>query len=164
MHVAFAYMTAPLLLGQKTVTRRAWVDSHAAKFHAGEKLAAYDRDQRTGGRWVATCEIEKAPYVENTRNMPDADWACEGFRWYYLHPPYIPDWLDARTFVWNEGHPRDGLFAPTRADFSLEAFRRWRVRSEDMYVLRFHLVEVTPAGRRYLEQVYERARSTHRPH
>jgi uncharacterized protein YqfB (UPF0267 family) len=59
MIISFAKTTGALLAGKKTVTRRDWPDSHAAKFKPGAVAMAYDKQPMYGGRPVARIEILK---------------------------------------------------------------------------------------------------------
>lgn len=58
MIISFAYTTDALLAGQKTVTRRDWAPSHAAKFYPGLVVDAWSRNPRVpGARKVAEIQI-----------------------------------------------------------------------------------------------------------
>ena len=59
MIISFAWTTPVLLEGKKTVTRRDWPDSHAAKFKPGSVAIAYDKQPMYGGRPVARIKILK---------------------------------------------------------------------------------------------------------
>lgn len=81
MIVSFAHTTDALLSGLKTVTRRDWCDSHAAKFGTGQLVDAYDHLPRSGGHKVATIRLTCDPYKERLIDMPDSDLAAEGGLW-----------------------------------------------------------------------------------
>jgi hypothetical protein len=57
--ISFAWTVPALIAGQKTVTRRVWSSGHAAKFHAGDVVDAWDKSPRAHGRRVATIEITR---------------------------------------------------------------------------------------------------------
>jgi ASCH domain len=57
MIISFAKTTGALLDGKKTVTRRDWPDSHAAKFKPGAVVIAYDKQPMYGGEPVARIKI-----------------------------------------------------------------------------------------------------------
>ncbi len=57
MIISFAWTTAALLEGRKTVTRREWTDKHAAKFKPGDLVDAWDKSPRFKGKKVAVIRI-----------------------------------------------------------------------------------------------------------
>lgn len=79
--VAFASTTPALLGGAKTVTRRDWDPAYAARFRAGDLVAAWDRSPRAGGRKVATIRLTDAPILQDPFDAPEGDWEREGFAW-----------------------------------------------------------------------------------
>lgn len=113
--IAFSFTSPALLAGVKTVTRRAWSPRHAAQFHAGDVVTAYDRSPRNHGRPVAKIQLVCDPYVENTSQMTLASYEREGLIWLHEHGYAVPD------------------------DLRLNA---WRDRAEDVYVIEFDLVDV----------------------
>lgn len=116
--ISFAWTTPALLAGRKTVTRRAWSDDYARRFRAGELVTALDRQRRYRGKPVAVIRLTQAPYFESTVKAPDTDWEAEGFE-------YLTG-IGAKV----DGHAPEALW------------RRWRWIGEDMWVVRFELVEV----------------------
>ena len=121
MIISFAYTTPALLAGEKTVTRRDWVDSYARRFRPGMLVDAYDRSPRIHGKKVATIRILSV-IKEPDANMPDSDYEAEGFA--YLHP---------RGIGKAAGH-----------DTSRAGFAAWRESGESSWVCRFELVSVEP--------------------
>lgn len=83
--ISFAWTTAALLAGEKTVSRRDWKDSWAATWHAGDLAAVFDRQPRYGGHQVATIRLTQDPYKESTRDAPDEDYEKEGFAYLSEH-------------------------------------------------------------------------------
>jgi len=79
--ISFAHTTDALLAGLKTVTRREWKDSHAAKFRDGQLVDAYDHLPRSGGHKVATIRLTCDPYKERLADMPEGDLILEGGLW-----------------------------------------------------------------------------------
>jgi hypothetical protein len=69
-------------LPHKTVTRRAWKDSHAKKFinafHKNKLVKALDKDIRWGGKQIGWCRLKSAPYKEKLCDMPPSDLKAEG--------------------------------------------------------------------------------------
>lgn len=114
--ISFAWTTPALLARRKTVTRREWTPEYAAGFHPGDLVAAYNRSPRNGGRQVAVLRIQSV-ILESTIVMPDSDYEAEGF-------------------VYLAGR-RIG-----KHDASWEGFRQWRNDDEDMWVIRFDVVEI----------------------
>lgn len=122
MHITFAATTAALLAGKKTVTRRDWKESHAAKFKAGDLVAAYDKSPRVGGKQVAVIRITKAPYLESTGDTTPDDWHAEGFDYMTRHGMMVE--LPGKTIT-----PYD-------------LWTEWMLDERPMWVVRFELVEV----------------------
>ena len=117
--ISFAWTTPALVHGQKTVTRRNWDDGYAMSFHAGEAVAAYDRDPRHGGKHVAIIRLTRNPYRESTLEMPASDYRAEGF-----------EWSQERGFKVHGETPE-------------EFWERWHTPpGEDLWVVRFQLVTV----------------------
>lgn len=129
MILSFAFTTPALLAGCKSVTRRDWSPGHAAHFHAGRVVDAYDRSPRNGGRKVAEVRIADSflPLRYPIALMPDADYEAEGFSWLHAHG-HVP--------------PRS---APFR-DFSRASFDAWRASGVELFVVRFELVRVEPTA------------------
>lgn len=69
-------------LPNKSVTRRVWKDSHAAKFvrayERGDRVVALNKDKRNGGEQIGWCKLTCAPYKEQLSEMPESDVAAEG--------------------------------------------------------------------------------------
>ena len=114
--ISFHWTLAPLLLGEKTVTRRKWKDQYAARFAKGDLVAAYDRQPRFGGRRVALLKLTRDPYKESTAGLTEDDWFEEG-----MH------------VLENEGKTLD--------DMSPKVFwLRWKMKPKDLWVIRFMVV------------------------
>jgi uncharacterized protein YqfB (UPF0267 family) len=132
--ISFAWTTRALLAGAKTCTRRDWTERHAATFHAGDIVQAYNKSQRSGGRRVALIRLTADPSLEPLAEMPDSDYEAEGFRWLFEQDEALAARINGRL--------RDDFISQR---CSPEGFEAWR-RSEDfMWVVRFVLesVEVT---------------------
>jgi len=116
--ISFSWTTPALLAGAKTCTRRKWNPRYARQFQKGELVAAFDRSPRYKGKRVATIRLTEVPYLENTSKMPEADFVAEGLAWMEKHDTVI-----------------QGFFAD-------EFWDTWKDSGEDVYVVRFELVEV----------------------
>jgi len=116
--ISFAWTTPALLAGVKTVTRRDWKATHAARHHAGDLLAAYDRQARYGGKQVAVIRLTADPVLESTAAAPESDYQAEGF-----------EWLQDRGIKVDKLDPR-------------ALWTAWRVFPRDLWVVRFELVEI----------------------
>ena len=81
MWISFAWTTQALLEGKKTVTRRDWTDSHAAKFHKGDLVDAWDKNPRSHGKKVAQILITSTPYKQWLNKITDEDELKEGGLW-----------------------------------------------------------------------------------
>jgi len=121
MPISFAWTTPALLAGVKTVTRRDWDDEYAARFRVGQLVAAYDRQPRYRGRQVATIRLAQAPYLQSTADAPESDWQAEGF-----------------AYLESVGAKVDGMRPKV-------LWRAWHVYPQEMWVVRFELVEVVGA-------------------
>ena len=115
--ISFAWTTPALLAGRKSVTRRDWSDDYALRFHAGDDVAAYDRNPRHGGRQVATIRLTADPYRESTAKVPPEDYEGEGF-----------------AFLAEQGKKVDGL--PPAV-----LWKAWHLYPQEMWVIRFEVVE-----------------------
>ena len=116
--ISFAWTTPALLARRKTVTRRDWVDHHAALFHKGDLIAAYNRQPRFGGHLVATIRLTADAYKESTAKAPPEDFEKEGFAY-----------LDERRLM-------------VAGDTPLEVWESWHESPSDWWVIRFEVVEV----------------------
>ena len=123
--ISFAWTTAALLAGHKTVTRRDWDDSYAARFKPDEIVQAYNRSPRHRGECVALIRILSVTKEPNA-DMPDSDYEAEGFRWYAENPDQLPK-KDRFAYL-------DGV--------SWEAFDSWRQSGGESWVIRFTLWKV----------------------
>jgi hypothetical protein len=115
--ISFAWTTSALLAGEKTVTRRNWKAKWALGFHAGDLVAAYDRDTRYGGRRVGTIRLTSDPVLESTLAAPPTDWRAEGF-----------EYLQSRAIE------VDGML-PYRL------WTAWKLVPQQLWVVRFEMVE-----------------------
>jgi hypothetical protein len=115
-----------MLSGHKTCTRRYWDKNYATRFSEGDLIAAYNRSPRARGVEVATLVLTETPRRECLRDMPDEDYAEEGFEWMAAHPISVPKTLDGAPF------DHDSL--------GLESFRRWQSSDDAMWVIRFIVV------------------------
>jgi len=126
--ISFAWTTAALLAGAKSVTRREWDHEYARRFRAGDVVLAYDRSPRAHGRHVATIQLTQAPTWEALGMMPDSDYEAEGFAWFERHPEELRK-LEQR-----------GIYLPV----PFARFKKWRQENGACHewVVRFKLLEV----------------------
>lgn len=82
--ISFARTTAALQARRKTVTRRLWKDSHAARFEAGELVQAWSASPHRGGRKVGVIRLLSVTR-QATCLIPDSDWEAEGFAYMEEH-------------------------------------------------------------------------------
>lgn len=132
--ISFAWTSAALVTGNKTVTRRDWQRSYAEQFQPGEIVQAYNRSPRFSGECIATIRIESVTYEPN-RDMPDSDYEAEGLAWLLAHPDALP------------GKPESEIRLGYMLDASRPLFDQWRRGRARSWVCRFSLVELTDAGR-----------------
>ena len=140
--IAFAWTTAALLAGAKTVTRRAWKPEYAARWKAGDFALAYNNSPRAGGKPLALIRLAAAPSFEPLAEMPESEFEAEGYRWMgdqiEAHP-------DGKHLLSGPNLKREdaieiaarGLTNPERARACFEA---WRGSGGSMWVIRFELV------------------------
>lgn len=124
--ISFAWTTPALLAGRKSVTRREWVPKWARSFRAGEVCQAYDRSPRLHGIHIANIKLRSAPYLQSVAIAPDSDYEAEGLA--YLE--------------------EIGALVGSGPDGSLPSqfWNDWRAGGEELFVVRFELLELTPAG------------------
>ena len=126
MIISFAWTTPALLAGAKTVTRRTWSPEHAARFTAGMLVDAWDHSPRVrGAKKVGLIRITRDPWIQNSRDMVEDDYAAEGFAYLEAHPE-------------TEGHQLARFGGTSWRD----AFEEWRANAENCWVVEFELVEV----------------------
>ena len=123
--ISFAWTIEALLAGVKTVTRREWTASYAARFKGGDLIAAYDRSPRYKGHQVAVIRLMQDPYRENIADAPDDDYAAEGLEW-----------------MSNQGLMIQGLSPQT-------FWRAWQMDDLDLWVVRFQLLATQPSTEAY---------------
>ncbi len=128
MIISFGWTWPALVFGPKRCTRRDWTPRYAAMFHKDDLVSAWDKSPRIGGKRVATVRLLRDPHLEPVSEMPDSDYALEGFEWIYSHPEYVPKRLFNRPC--------------TRADFSPAGFENWRQSGRLMWVVRYEVEEV----------------------
>lgn len=114
--ISFAWTLEPLLAGVKTVTRRDWKSSWAARFHKDDLVVAYDKTPYHGGKRVALLKLTHDPYIQNTRDLPEEDWINEGLAF-----------MEENGYIIKGMHP---------AVFWLQ----WKEDKLDLWVIRFKLI------------------------
>lgn len=120
--ISFAYVAPAINAGRKTVTRRAWDDAYAERFHEGQRIQAWDKSPRFGGKRIATIRLTANPTYEPMSDMPDEDYEGEGFA--FLHETGVVP-------------PKSSGFE----SFSFEAFEGWRSGGGWAWVIRFEIEE-----------------------
>jgi hypothetical protein len=82
MIISFAWTTPAVVLGIKNTTRRDWTSDYFDRMvnamNRGERLQAYDKSPRSGGKCFGTLK-HVSMKLELTSNVPDIDWYNEGF-------------------------------------------------------------------------------------
>lgn len=122
MIISFAETTSALQARRKTVTRREWNPNHARKFSSNLRVQAWDKTPRVrGAKRVGTIEIERAPYVEMSDEIPEEDWEGEGFAYMQEHGLWLFGGMSPRE-VWD----------------------LWHDQPTPLYVVRFAVVGLTP--------------------
>jgi hypothetical protein len=131
--ISFAWTTAALQAGHKSVTRRGWRPTYAQRFHAGDEIAAYDKARRNNGRRIGTVRLTADPLLESMAHMPRADYWREGFAWINEHPEFAP------SVIFGEPAGPEA--------FTWAAFERMRTSaSERLYTVRFEVADLLPVS------------------
>ena len=127
--ISFAWTTAPLLAGHKTMTWREWNPKYAASFKPGEIVQAWDKLPRAGGQRIGLVRIISIDQAE-TSDMLASDYEAEGMAWLAAHPEAWPKAIFGKV--------------PTAETFSREAFEQRR-REPFMYsvgyIVRFQWID-----------------------
>lgn len=134
--ISFAHTTPAFVCAHKTVTRRQWSLHYAATFYAGEVCQAWNKSPRCGDGAckVGTARLTHAVVLQRTADAPESDFAAEGF-----------------AFLQKIGHTLalDGGPHLTPADLWLS----WKSDPRaELYVVRFELLSLTPAGEALRDQ------------
>lgn len=124
--VSFAWTTAALIQGRKTVTRRDWSPDYGRLFKVGAAITAFDRSPRLHGKAVAHLILTHDARYEADADAPDSDYEGEGFAFYAAHPELLPK-RDRFAYL---------------DTVSREAFDRWRRRGGSSWVMRFRVVSI----------------------
>jgi hypothetical protein len=114
----------------KGVTRRQWAHEYAARWHAGDKAAVWDRSPRFKGNRIGVLELTAAPVWEPIAAMPDEDYEAEGIGYMVRAGVPIP-----------AGHIID--------------FEGWRNSGAWYYTIRFDILEVEPSAEARLAELLE---------
>lgn len=126
MIISFAWTSAALLAGRKTVTRREWTEDYASRFKAGMLIDAYNWQPRFKGKKIALIKLTHDPRLEANEDMPDEDYEGEGFAYLAENPHLIP-----KAFKMQPG------------ETMLDRFNLWRYGDKSyMWVVRFKLLRV----------------------
>ena len=120
--ISYGWTSAAFKAGRKTVTRRDWKPTHAAKFKKGTLAAAWDKDPRYGGQKIGIVRILEDVEYEAMADMPDSDYEAEGFAYLNDHPELVPDSMPI--------------------DISPEGFEAWRQSGGAKAVVRFEEVKL----------------------
>lgn len=117
--ISFAWTTPAIVARKKTRTRRAWSPPYAAKFRENSICQAYDKGPRVGGKLIHLIRIMRDPWIQNTRDLSEDDYALEGFAY-----------LDEYGF----------FCAGLKGLSGREFFDQWKSAAEDLYVVDFSYV------------------------
>lgn len=124
--ISFAWTSAALLAGRKTVTRRDWKNDYAMQFKKGMLVYAYDKSPRFGGKRIALIKLADDPRLEALEDMPDSDYEAEGLAYLEENRDLIP-----------------ASFKMMPGETMLDRFNLWRYGVFGyMWVIRFKLVRV----------------------
>lgn len=165
MILSFGWTAPALRAGAKTVTRRSWDRAYADTFNerhapgggdpavAPERLVrAFDKQPYAGGREFGLLALVQAAEWQLLADLPEADFAAEGFEWWSQHPEIeVPVGLLrvmgvkgplATVKQWQARVKR----SPDRSWRQL--WNLWRESGGGLWVVRFRVAEWTrpPAG------------------
>ncbi len=122
--ISFAWTSASLVTGNKTVTRREWDNEYAIRFLRGDLVQAYDRQARFGGKPIAIIRLTESPRF--TGDLPEEDFKGEGFEFDREH-----------------GIKVDGL----NVDVLWRAWGISAAQGKKWWVVRFKVIELTDHGK-----------------
>ena len=123
MLISFAKTTDAVIMDRKRKTRRNWTMVHAKKFRQGQVVDFWSKSPRVYGLNMGTIVLDRGPYRENTRLLKDPeDFIAEGFE--YM----------------TEAGLKMGGMEP------LIFFHKWKAEAITLYVVEFHLNDLTEAG------------------
>lgn len=122
MWISFAYTTDAVIMGEKSVTRRNWVRSHAMKFYGTQVVDFYDKNPRSFGHNMGQIELLCSPYLQRTGKMTLDDYNREGLYW-----------MERNCRLMN-GQPPEVFF------------NQWKESNEMLYVVEFKLLNLTSEG------------------
>jgi len=124
MIISFGW-TAPAVEARvKNVTRRAWKDEYAAKFHKGDICQAYTKSPRFQGKRICNIRLTREPYTEPLPLMPLDHYDKEGFEYLHAHQDLISQ----------SGWEKFG-------DCSMDHFLLWRSTPVVLWVVHFDYIE-----------------------
>lgn len=119
--ISFAETTPALLAGAKTVTRRDWKSSFAAKWHKGSEAIAYSKSPRNHGKPVARIRLTEDPVLESSASADRVDWEREGF-----------------------AHMTDHGMTLFGGQTPMQVWQDWHLNPRDFWVVRFEIIELLP--------------------
>jgi len=125
MNIIFAHTTWAFVARAKDVTRRDWDEAYAERFSAGTFGRAINKMLKYGGEQIGTFRLTAKPSYESEAQMPDSDYAGEGF-----------EFLDKYPYL----KPR--MWRPLNLRAKFEQDRR---AGESMWVVRYEILTVERA-------------------
>lgn len=115
--MSFAYTLAPFLSGEKSRTRREWMEKYAKSFRKGDMVTALNKNWMYGGKRIAIIQLTADPFVQNTSEMTDEDYILEGFAY-----------LEKNGLLFRGKEPR-------------KAFDAWKAEKKDIWVVDFKIIQ-----------------------
>mgnify|MGYP000851723295 CR=1 FL=1 len=135
--ISFGWTTAAFCNRAKNVTRRNWSPEYADTMAIGNYINAFDRQPNYGGKQIGIVRLTATPYLEDIQDMPEVDYAGEGFEFYDQHPELTPKkFLQVFQETGSKNFREYFDFARSDRGASL-----WGKSS--LYVVRFEIVTLT---------------------
>jgi hypothetical protein len=116
--ISYAWTTGAVKARKKICTRRKWSADYAARFHAGEKVLALNRNYRIGGSPFGMVQLTADPKQERTGTMTEQDFIDEGLAW-----------MEAQGIMIQGKTPR-------------QFFDDWKALDEAVYKIEFEILEI----------------------
>lgn len=116
--ISYAWTTEAVKQRQKICTRRAWSPEYAARFHAGEKVLALNRNYRIGGSPFGMVQLTADPKPERTGTMTEQDFKDEGLAW-----------METQGIMIQGRTPR-------------QFFDEWKAQDEEVFKVEFKILEI----------------------
>lgn len=134
LNISMGWVHPAFTAREKGATRRNWKQVHAEKFvrafQNASPVEVLNKDRRAGGKQIGIIQLTQKPKIQNTIFMPDTDYEAEGFKFLHHNQHLIPN----KHLI-----PKASPFKT----FSWEEFIEWKMSAQDLWIIRFKILELT---------------------